>query len=111
MDFDTYNTEAYYDELFEFDGRPRKSAAPVVSRISSSRSGDLQRRQKAAEAALMQMGITFGVYDGEEGTDRIFPFDMLPRTVLSYARVYRTETTRSSRVRSQTCNGHGRGQR
>ena len=81
MDFDTYKTESYYDELFESDGRPRQSAAPIVSRISSLPSGELQRRQKAAEAALMQMGITFAVYDGEEGADRIFPFDMVPRIV------------------------------
>lgn len=81
MDFDTYKTESYYDELFDCDGQPRKSAAPVVSRIAALPAGELQRRQKAAEAALTQMGITFGVYGSDEGADRIFPFDMVPRIV------------------------------
>ena len=39
------------------------------------------RRQKAAEAALLQMGITFTVYGDEEGVDRVFPFDIIPRIV------------------------------
>jgi len=111
VDFDTYKTESFYDELFKSDRRPRKSAAPVVRRTSPLPSGELQRRQKAAEAALMQTGITFAVYDSEEGADRIFPFDMVRRIVVSYAYLYRTETIRSSRIRSQTCNGHGMVQR
>jgi uncharacterized circularly permuted ATP-grasp superfamily protein len=81
MDFDTYKTKSYYDELFESDRRRRESATFVVRRISSLPSRALQRRQKAAEATPMQRGIMFAVYDSEEGADRIFPFDMVPRIV------------------------------
>ena len=38
-------------------------------------------RQKAAEALLLKMGITFNVYGRDEGTEKIFPFDIIPRIV------------------------------
>ena len=38
-------------------------------------------RQKAAEAMLLQMGITFNVYGRDEGTEKIMPFDIIPRIV------------------------------
>jgi uncharacterized circularly permuted ATP-grasp superfamily protein len=81
MKFDGYVTEEHYDELFEDDSRPRKSALPIVDRVNSLPEGELEHRQQAAEAALLQMGITFTVYGSDEGTDRIFPFDVIPRIV------------------------------
>jgi uncharacterized circularly permuted ATP-grasp superfamily protein len=84
MKFDDYKTESFYDELFERDGVPRSSAIPIVERINSLPDGDLKRRQLAAEAALLEMGITFAVYGSEEGTERIFPFDVIPRIVEPY---------------------------
>ena len=36
-------------------------------------------RQKAAETLLLKMGITFNVYSRDEGTEKIFPFDIIPR--------------------------------
>jgi len=81
MKFDGYVTESYYDELFEADGRPRPAARPIIDRINSLPEGEIEQRQAAAEAALLQMGITFSVYGTGEGTDRIFPFDIVPRIV------------------------------
>ena len=81
MNFDGYITESFYDEFFESDGKPRPSAQAIVDRINSLPAGELGRRQKAAEAALLQMGITFTVYGDEEGVDRVFPFDIIPRIV------------------------------
>jgi uncharacterized circularly permuted ATP-grasp superfamily protein len=81
MDFSAYRTDGFYDELFEADGKARASALPLVERIESLPDGDLLRRQQTAEAALMAMGITFTVYGSAEGTERIFPFDLIPRIV------------------------------
>ncbi|MDY6835464.1 MAG: circularly permuted type 2 ATP-grasp protein [Chloroflexota bacterium] len=81
MKFDSYLTEDHYDELFESDAHPRKAAIPIIDRINSLPEEELKHRQQAAEAALMQMGITFTVYGTDEGTDRIFPFDVLPRII------------------------------
>ena len=34
-----------------------------------------------AEAALLNLGITFNVYGAEGATERIFPFDLMPRII------------------------------
>jgi uncharacterized circularly permuted ATP-grasp superfamily protein len=81
MRFDTYDTGGFYDELFVAPGTPRPGASILVERIHSLSSGDLTRRQVAAEQALLQMGITFNVYGAEGGTERIFPFDIIPRII------------------------------
>jgi uncharacterized circularly permuted ATP-grasp superfamily protein len=85
VDFDTYETGGFFDELFESCGVPRPCAEPFLNRVKSLPPGEVRRRQRAAEAALFQMGITFTVYDGNQGTDRIFPFDIIPRIVDSKA--------------------------
>jgi len=81
MNIDKYHTESHYDELFGPDGQPRRSAIALINRIGSFPDTELTRRQQAAEAALLQMGITFAVYGDEAGTDRIFPFDIIPRII------------------------------
>src|SRR5262249_23205453 len=43
--------------------------------------GELLERQQAAERALLQGGITFNVYGDGAATERIFPFDVIPRII------------------------------
>ena len=76
-----YPKKDFYDELFEKDGNPRKAARPLIDKINSLRSGELVRKQKAAEGLLLQKGITFNVYGDSKGTERIFPFDIIPRII------------------------------
>jgi uncharacterized circularly permuted ATP-grasp superfamily protein len=81
MRFDGYDTEGFYDELFNPDGQPRTGADLLVERINALPETELQRRQKAAEHALLNLGITFNVYSDEAQTEKIFPFDIVPRIV------------------------------
>ncbi len=81
MEFSTYQTESFYDEMFESDGRPRSRAEPLVRRLTALSDGELQRRQKAADLALLNMGITFNVYGHEAGTEKVWPFDIVPRII------------------------------
>jgi len=79
--FNTYDPGDYYDELIEADGNPRPGSRLLVDKIESLPPGDLAIRQKAAEALLLKMGITFNVYGRDEGTEKIMPFDIIPRIV------------------------------
>ena len=81
MRFDAYQTDGFYDEMFDREGRPRDEAGLLVKRIQSLPEGELRRRHQAAERALMRLGITFNVYGDGQGTERIFPFDLVPRIV------------------------------
>jgi uncharacterized circularly permuted ATP-grasp superfamily protein len=81
--FDGYTTDGFYDELFLADGSPRPEARALVERIEALSDGELARRHQAAERALLRMGITFNVYGEEPSSERIFPFDIIPRIVSS----------------------------
>ena len=79
--FKSYDPEGFYDELIDKDGTPRPGVQLLVDKIESLPEGDLAFRQKAAEALLLKMGITFNVYGRDEGTEKIFPFDLIPRII------------------------------
>lgn len=81
LDFSTYEMDDFYDEMFTAPGLPRPRAQPLASRLQLLSEGELQRRQKAADLALLNMGITFNVYGHEAGTEKIWPFDILPRII------------------------------
>ena len=81
MIFDGYSLDDFYDEMFDAEGRPRPGAGAVVDRFNELPLEELRRRQQSAEKALLQMGITFSVYGDEQGTERIFPFDIVPRII------------------------------
>jgi uncharacterized circularly permuted ATP-grasp superfamily protein len=79
--FDGYNIDGFYDEMFASDGNARPAVQMLVERIESLPEGELTRRQIAAEHALLRMGITFNVYADEQGIEKIFPFDLIPRII------------------------------
>ena len=81
MNFEGYKTDGFYDELMDANGRPRKEMLPLIEHVNAITAKDLRRRQKASEHALYQQGITFSVYGDKKGTEKIFPFDILPRIV------------------------------
>ena len=59
----------------------RPEARLLLETIESLEEGQLLQCQRAAERLLLQMGITFNVYGDSAGTERIFPFDLIPRIV------------------------------
>jgi uncharacterized circularly permuted ATP-grasp superfamily protein len=81
MLFDGYDTGGFHDEMFNGDGTPRSFARLLFERISSVGDVEVRRYQEAAEQALFRMGITFNVYGDQAGTEKIFPFDIIPRIV------------------------------
>ena len=81
MDFVNYQLESFFDELFEAPGKPRRGSKLLVEKIESLSSENLMTKQRAAETMLLQMGITFAVYGSDEGSEKIFPFDIIPRIV------------------------------
>ncbi|MDY0191460.1 MAG: circularly permuted type 2 ATP-grasp protein [Desulfuromonas sp.] len=81
MRFEGYDTEGFFDEIFDAKGNPRPGADLLIERFNGLPESELQRRQKASEIALLNMGITFNVYNDDKQTEKIFPFDIVPRIV------------------------------
>jgi uncharacterized circularly permuted ATP-grasp superfamily protein len=82
--FREYDPGGFYDEMFDSTGRARPRARPLVRFVDGLADGELDRRQKSAERALLNLGITFGVYGDGAGAERIFPFDLVPRIVTAH---------------------------
>ena len=83
LDFRSYDPEngPFFDEMFEGPAHPRPGAEPLVQNINGFSAGVLMARQAAAERALLAMGITFTLGGDNGGTERIFPFDIIPRII------------------------------
>ena len=81
MDLHLYDPGEFYDELYSAKGTPRQAALPFISRIESLSKDEQALRQKAAELRLFQRGVTFSVYGSREGTEKILPFDVIPRII------------------------------
>jgi len=81
MTFTDYDPGAFFDEMFERKGAARPGARTLVDLVNALPEGELLRRQRSAEQALLAMGITFNVYGADAGTERIFPFDLVPRII------------------------------
>ena len=81
--FTGYEPESagFFDEYFAEAGVPRTASGILVDFINALPEGNLQQRQQAAERAMIRDGITFTVYGDEGGTERIIPFDCIPRVI------------------------------
>jgi len=80
--FDRYETEGFYDEMMSADGQVRDHYKPLHARFDEMSAEEFERKRQLAEHAYLSQGITFTVYsEKEEGTERIFPFDLFPRII------------------------------
>ncbi len=59
----------------------RPDTEKLVELINRMPLEELIRRQRSIERSLYRMGITFTVYSDAAGTEKIMPFDVLPRIV------------------------------
>lgn len=79
--FSAYQTDGFYDEMFDGAGKARPDCKSLHQRIRGMSPDDLIRRQRAADRSMVQLGITFNVYGDQQGRERIIPFDIVPRIV------------------------------
>ena len=77
--FEGYDTGRYYDEMFSAPGQPRPHYAKLFQKLSTMAPGQFEERRKLADLSFLIQGITFTVYSDGRGTERLFPFDLIPR--------------------------------
>ncbi|HWC29565.1 MAG TPA: circularly permuted type 2 ATP-grasp protein [Dehalococcoidia bacterium] len=81
MIIDGYDCGDWFDEIFDASGKPRPEAQLLLDIIHSQPEGEFERLQETANAALVNLGITFNVYSDGAGVERVLPFDILPRVI------------------------------
>ena len=77
---DGYTTADEFCEVFE-DGVARGHYEALVERLRSMDGADLAERAAMVDDTFRSLGITFAVYGGDEGIERTWPMDVIPRIV------------------------------
>jgi uncharacterized circularly permuted ATP-grasp superfamily protein/transglutaminase-like putative cysteine protease len=80
--FDGYEpVSGTYDELFESGGGFRPQFSRALGALASRAPAEFARNHALAELALLNQGVTFSVFQNEQGAEKIFPFCLLPRLI------------------------------
>ena len=98
--FSSYWLDGAYDEMFDRTGQARPQCRALVEDLLAASLPRLRQHQTEADTAFLTQGITFTVYGDEAGTERIFPYDLLPRiiTASEWATVERGLTQRLTAI-------------
>jgi uncharacterized circularly permuted ATP-grasp superfamily protein len=79
--FAHYELDNSFDEMFAPGHAPRDAYRLLFDRLLELPATEWRHRQQAADRAFLNQGVTFTVYGNDEGTERIFPYDILPRII------------------------------
>lgn len=89
-----------YDEMFQAVGNVRQHYHILSDMLRTNPVDEWHRRQQAAELSFLHQGITFNVYGSDQGKEKIFPYDLLPRIITSaeWSEIERGLTQRLSAI-------------
>src|ERR1043166_8105607 len=70
-----------FDEMNGTDGATRSAYQELAGWLGEVPPDILQQRSREAELLFRRIGITFAVYGEAESTERLIPFDVIPRVL------------------------------
>jgi uncharacterized circularly permuted ATP-grasp superfamily protein len=76
-----YSPEDFFDEMVSGDSNVRNHYQRFVDRFGMVNREEFEAKRRAVDLAFLRQGITFNVYGDSQGTERIFPFDLIPRII------------------------------
>jgi uncharacterized circularly permuted ATP-grasp superfamily protein len=79
--FAGYEPEGFFDEAFAASGEPRDHYRRLVRDIELLGHDEMARRARLRDASFRTKGITFTLSGDEDGLERTFPMDLLPRII------------------------------
>lgn len=74
-----YDPNGFYDEMFATPSEVRKPYERFANLFTGITPEEFEDRRQDVDLAFMRQGVTFNVYGDSQGTERIFPFDLIPR--------------------------------
>ncbi|MEX0345116.1 MAG: circularly permuted type 2 ATP-grasp protein [Rhizobiaceae bacterium] len=80
----TVTDKAIFNEMHNPDGSVREPYRMLDEWLATQSAADLKNKMKAAEVIFRRSGITFNVYGSEEATERLIPFDVIPRIIAAH---------------------------
>ncbi len=79
--FQSYAHGHFHDEMFSAPGAARPAYRLAYERLARMTRADMVEKQALADRTFLWRGVTFTVYSDNQGTERIFPFDLIPRII------------------------------
>jgi uncharacterized circularly permuted ATP-grasp superfamily protein len=79
--FSDYQVGDFFDEMFAEPGVARPHYSKLLARFKEMERDEFERKRALAASTFLSQGVTFTVYNDDQGTERIFPFDLLPRII------------------------------
>ncbi|HLQ14479.1 MAG TPA: circularly permuted type 2 ATP-grasp protein [Candidatus Eisenbacteria bacterium] len=76
-----YKVNGFYDEMLAAAGQPRAAYRRLYEHLQQLGPRELARRHDLAIQMFRNHGITFAVYPDAQGTEKVFPFDIIPRVI------------------------------
>jgi len=76
-----YTGENYFDEMLDAEGQPRPHYRRFRELFQSFAPSEFELKRQSVDLAFLRQGVTFNVYGDSAGTEKIFPFDLLPRII------------------------------
>jgi uncharacterized circularly permuted ATP-grasp superfamily protein len=80
-----YDSQSFFDEMFDEAGKPRSHYRKLYAWLRRQSGEDMTGLQQQADLSLLNQGVTFTVYSDARGTEKIFPFDLVPRLITAGA--------------------------
>ena len=90
---------SYFNEMLDDAGTPRPAYSKLSEWLNSKPANFLPRKTREAETIFRRLGITFAVYGTDKATERLIPFDPIPR-IISAAEWRRLSAGIDQRVRA-----------
>ncbi len=79
--FSGYEVGDFFDEMFAAPGVVRPHYSKLFKRFKEMERDEFERKRELAASTFLSQGVTFTVYNDDQGTERIFPFDLVPRII------------------------------
>jgi uncharacterized circularly permuted ATP-grasp superfamily protein len=76
-----YESGNFFDEMFVSGTEVRPHYQRLSDRFGTLPVAEFDQRRAAVDLAFLRRGVTFTVYHDNAGTERIFPFDLIPRVI------------------------------
>ncbi len=71
----------FYNEMLAADGQVRSHYRDIAAWLDAQPPGALAAKREEADLIFRRVGITFAVYGDTAGTERLIPFDIVPRII------------------------------
>jgi len=81
LELESEQPAGFFDEMFGTGRETQRHYQKLRDSFAQISHEDFRHKRNAVDLAFLRQGVTFNVYGDSRGTERIFPFDLVPRII------------------------------